>query len=98
METRFQSALAPQGYVCRVHIQLRGSDVSAFTVSVADGKCTVVPGLQGTPDATVAADADTYAGVALGTQRIEWAVLRGRIKLSPVATMRTFSKLFKPPA
>jgi hypothetical protein len=97
METRFLAAAAPAGYACRVHIQLRGSDVNAYTVSVADGKCSVAVGHHGTPNATVNADADTYVAVAFGKQRIEWAVLRGRISLSPISTMRTFSKLFKPP-
>lgn len=98
METRFMPAAAPAGYKCRVHIQLRGSDATTYTVDVSDGKCRVARGLEGTADAQVIADADTYAAVALGKQRIEWAVIRGRIQLSPISTMRTFSKLFRQPA
>ena len=95
METRFLPVAAPPGYSCRVHIQLSGSDTSAYTVDVAGGACTVASGLQGIPDARLTADADTYVAVALGKQRIEWAVLRGRIRLSPISTMRTFSRLFE---
>ena len=98
METRFLRDVAPHGYACRVHIQLRGADASAYTVQVADGRCTVAPGHHGTPDAQLVADAETYAAVALGKQRIEWAVLRGKIKVKPVSTMRAFSKLFEPPS
>ena len=98
MQTRFIPSAAPRGYVCRVHIHLRGSDVSTYTVHIANGKCTVVHGLEGEPDAQRKADADTYAAVALGKQRIEWAVMRRQIQLSPISTMRTFSKLFEQPS
>lgn len=97
METRFMPAMAPAGYTCRVHIRLRGSDSGAFTVNVANGACSVVRGLDGRPDAALDADADTYVAVALGKQRIEWAVLRGRIKIDGIPAMRIFSKLFRQP-
>lgn len=97
MPARFKSKAAPSGYRCRVHIQLRGADSGQYTVEVASGACTVASGLQGVADAKLDADAETYVAVALGKQRIEWAVLRGRISLSPIGTMRTFSSLFTPP-
>lgn len=97
METRFLPSAAAPGYSCRVHIQLRGREANAYTVIVSDGRCTVTTGLVGSADARLDADAETYTAVALGKQRIEWAVLRGRITLDPIPTMRTFSKLFRKP-
>lgn len=86
--------LAP-GYETNIHFNISGDNGGTFTVRVADGACTVTEGLDGTPKCVITTKDSIYEGIELGKENPQMAVMMGKIKLTNIAEMLTFTGLFE---
>ncbi len=77
------------------HFQLEGETGGEFTVSVADGQCTVTEGLQGEPDCVISALATDFEDAEEGRVNRQMAVMMGKIKISNLGAMLKFIGMFK---
>lgn len=77
------------------HFQLEGETGGEFTVSVADGQCTVTEGLSGEPDCVITALATDFEDAELGRVNRQMAVMMGKIKISNLGAMLKFIGMFK---
>ena len=91
---RFRSDRA-QGWNARFHFRFRDAARSDWTVVVEDGFCRTVEGHEGTPDCVVTTTEKTYLAIESGQQSPETAFLLGKVKVSNVAAMTRFGKLFR---
>jgi putative sterol carrier protein len=60
---------------------LTGEGGGDWAVRIADGACTVQPGIAEKPDVTIAMDADDYVKMTTGELQPVVAFMRGKIKL-----------------
>lgn len=76
------------------HFQLEGETGGDFTVSVADGACTVTEGLSGEADCIISAAANDFEDAEEGRVNKQMAVMMGKIKISNLGAMLKFMGLF----
>lgn len=76
------------------HFDLEGDSGGQFSVIIKDGNCTVHPKLIETADCMVTAPASVYEDVELGRLGPEMAIMSGKMKISNLAAMMGFVKLF----
>jgi putative sterol carrier protein len=93
--SRYRPEKAPSGYATTIHFDISGGNGGKFTVNVANGVCTVAEGHQGTAKCTVTTKDKTYENVELGRSNPQMAVMMGKIRLSNLSEMMTFSTLFR---
>lgn len=91
---RFRADRA-QGWNARFHFRFRDAARSDWTVLVEDGFCRTAEGHEGTPDCVVTTTEKTYLAIESGQQSPETAFLLGKVKVSNVAAMTRFGKLFR---
>jgi len=94
LPARFQPEKA-QGWKTVFHFDLSGTGGGKFTVRIEDGACRVESGLQGEAKCVVKASDNTYRDIELGKANPEIAFMMGKIKISNLAEMMQFTKLFK---
>jgi putative sterol carrier protein len=92
---RYRPEKAPADYATLMHFKIKGTNGGNFTVEIADGACSVTEGLYGTPKCIVSAKDSAYENVELGKSNPQMAVMMGKIKLSNISAMMTFSGLFR---
>ncbi len=85
-----------EGWSAVFHFVLKGADPAEWTVRIADGGCTVAPGLAGEPDCVVRMAADTYAGIESGAVNPQVAFMMGKVKVSDIGQMMRYIKAFRP--
>lgn len=90
---RFKKGKMPAYRGC-IHLTLTGDGGGTFTVTVSDDTCTVQEGHHGVPTCTVEADARLYADMETGKVRPEQALFSGKLRISDLGEMMTFSSLF----
>ena len=95
LANRYRPEKAPAGYATTVHFDISGGNGGKFTVNVANGLCTVKEGHEGAAKCTVTAKDKTYEDVELGRSNPQMAVMMGKIRLSNLSEMMTFSTLFR---
>lgn len=66
-----------------------------FTVVIANGMCQLTQGLNGRPNCVVKTKAKTYVQLELGEANPQMALMMGKVKVSNLAAMLEFSKLFR---
>lgn len=76
------------------HFKLEGEGGGEFTVSVANGACTVAEGLSGDADCVISASASDFEDAELGRTNKQMAVMMGKIKISNLGAMLKFLSLF----
>jgi len=91
---RFRADRA-QGWNARFHFRFRDAARSDWTVLVEDGFCRTLEGHEGAPDCVVTTTEKTYLAIESGQQSPETAFLLGKVKVSNVAAMTRFGKLFR---
>lgn len=77
------------------HFKLDGESGGEFTVSVGNGSCTAVEGLEGEPDCVISAAASDFEDAELGRVNKQMAVMMGKIKISNLGAMMKFLGMFK---
>ncbi len=77
------------------HFDLTGENAAQFTVSIADNVCNVTSGLIGQPDCTIKTDVSLHLDIERGKANPQWAYMTGKIKVSNIASMMQYMKLFK---
>ena len=60
---------------------LSGDDPSDYTVSIADGKATIIDGISDDAAATLSMDSDTFIGLQSGQVNPMTAFMTGKIKI-----------------
>jgi putative sterol carrier protein len=76
------------------HFDISGPNGGQFSVSVADGKCSVSEGLSGEPKCIVKATDKDYEDVELGRSNPQMAVMMGKIRVSNIGSMMKFTEMF----
>ncbi len=74
---------------------ISGNNGGQFTVTISDGKCIVIDGLDDDAECIVSAEDSIYKDVELGNMSPEIAVMGGQLKISNLMAMMSFSKLFR---
>ncbi|MFN8281983.1 MAG: SCP2 sterol-binding domain-containing protein [Chitinophagales bacterium] len=77
------------------HFVLDGETGGEFTVSVAEGVCTVTEGLSGEPDCVISAAASDFEDAEEGRVNRQMAVMMGKIKITNLGAMLKFIGMFK---
>ncbi len=85
-----------EGWRATFHFVLKGAEPCEWTVRIADGGCTVAPGLAGEPDCLVRMSAGTYVGIESGAVNPQVAFMMGKVKVSDIAQMMRYVKVFEP--
>jgi acyl-CoA dehydrogenase len=77
------------------HFDISGTEGGQFTVTIKKGKCSVELGLTGEAKCTVSVADKTYRDIELGKMKPEWAFMTGKIRMSDMAEMMQFTKMFR---
>lgn len=72
---------ASQGLNAVYHFVFRGSSAESATVTIRDQTCRVEPGLIGTPDLTLRADAESWLAFLRKEKSLPLLLLRGKLRL-----------------
>ena len=83
------------GWNARFHFRFRDAARPDWTVVIEDGFCRTLEGHDGTPDCVVTTTEKTYLAIESGQQSPETAFLLGKVKVSNIAAMTRFGKLFR---
>lgn len=83
------------GWNARFHFRFKDAARSDWTVVIDDGTCRALEGHDGAPDCVVTTTEKTYLAIESGQQSPETAFLLGKVKVSNVAAMTKFGKLFR---
>lgn len=94
VKTRFRKEKA-DGVTLIFHFDIAAPNACQYTISVANGDCSVSIGLIGTPDCLIEATGDAYVGLETGTINPQEALMSGLVKVSNLMNMLAFAKLFK---
>jgi len=78
-----------------IHFDISGDDGGKFTVNVENGVCTVKDGLFGEPKCIVKTKAKTYLKIESGKTNSQTAFMLGKIKVSNIAEMMQYTKMFR---
>lgn len=76
------------------HFKLEGETGGEFTVTVGNGTCTSVEGLEGEPDCVISAAATDFEDAELGRVNKQMAVMMGKIRISNLGAMMKFLTMF----
>lgn len=76
------------------HFKLEGEGGGEFTVTVANGTCTSVEGLDGEADCIISAAASDFEDAELGRVNKQMAVMMGKIRISNLGAMMKFLTMF----
>ncbi|MBL7784970.1 MAG: acyl-CoA dehydrogenase family protein [Chitinophagales bacterium] len=95
LPSRLKKHKVSADYDTTVHLDISGTNGGQFTVRVNNGSCTVEEGLSGTPKCVVTTSDSVYEGVETGRENAQMAVMFGKIKLTNIAEMMTFTGLFE---
>ncbi|MCX5843717.1 MAG: SCP2 sterol-binding domain-containing protein [Deltaproteobacteria bacterium] len=77
------------------HFDISGPEGGQFTAIVKKGQCSVERGLNGTAKCTVKVSDQTYKDIELGRTKAEVAFMTGKIRISDLAEMMQFTKMFR---
>lgn len=77
------------------HFKLEGDGGGEFTLSIENGVCTVVEGLNGEANCIISSIASDYEDAELGRVNKQMAVMMGKIKISNLSAMLKFISLFE---
>lgn len=77
------------------HFDISGPEGGQFTATIKKGQCTVERGLNGEAKCTVKVSDKTYKDVELGRTKAEVAFMTGKIRISDLAEMMQFTKMFR---
>lgn len=91
---RYKSTKKPD-YQTTVHFKISGERGGEFTVTIQNGSCRVSEGLHGEPKCIVTTKDKIYEDIELGRTNPQMAVMMGKIHLSNLPEMMTFTSLFK---
>lgn len=83
------------GWNARFHFRFRDAARPDWTVVIEDGFCRTLEGHDGAPDCVVTTTEKTYLAIESGQQSPETAFLLGKVKVSNIAAMTRFGKLFR---
>ena len=83
------------GWNARFHFRFKDASRPDWTVVIEDGFCRTLEGHDGTPDCVVTTTEKTYLAIESGQQSPETAFLLGKVKVSNIAAMTRFGKLFR---
>ncbi|MBK6340402.1 MAG: SCP2 sterol-binding domain-containing protein [Bacteroidetes bacterium] len=78
----------------RFHFELEGETGGNFTITVANGVCTSVEGLEGEADCVIRSLATDFEDAELGRTNKQMAVMMGKIKISNLGAMLKFLTMF----
>jgi acyl-CoA dehydrogenase len=95
LPSRLKAHKITPDYETNIHFNISGDNGGEFTVNIANGACTVADGLVGTPKCVITTKDSVYEGVELGKENPQMAVMMGKIKLTNIAEMMTFTGLFE---
>lgn len=76
------------------HFELEGPNGGHFTVEIKEGSCTVSDGHNGEAKCIVKAKDSDYEDVELGRSNPQMAVMMGKIKISNIGEMMSFTTYF----
>lgn len=76
------------------HFKLEGDGGGEFTVTVANGTCTSVEGLDGEADCIISAASSDFEDAELGRVNKQMAVMMGKIRISNLSAMMKFLTMF----
>lgn len=79
----------------RLHFEITAGDGHSFTVAIFDSTCTVIKGLEGTPNCVIKTKTNTYVKLELGQANPQMAYMMGKVKVSNIEAMLSFAKLFR---
>lgn len=82
------------GQTGNFQFKLEGDTGGEFTVTVADGQCTVQEGLHGEADCVISSLASDFEDAELGRVNRQMAVMMGKIKISNLGAMLKFIGMF----
>lgn len=91
---RFRPEKARGADLC-VHFQLDGAEILSYSISISNQNCTLMEGLQGTPDCLVTCKSELYIDLETGKANPQMALLKGKLKVSRLSVMMQFSKCFR---
>ncbi len=77
------------------HFDLTGKHAAQYTVSIEEGVCSVSSGLIGQPDCIIKTEVALHLDIEAGKTNPQWAYMTGKVKVSNIATMMQYMKLFK---
>ncbi|MFN7988443.1 MAG: acyl-CoA dehydrogenase family protein [Thermoanaerobaculia bacterium] len=83
------------GWNARFHFRFKDVPRSDWTVVIEDGFCRTLEGHDGAADCVVTTTEKTYLAIESGQQAPETAFLLGKVKVSNIAAMTKFGKLFR---
>ena len=83
------------GWSARFHFRFKDVPRSDWTVVIEDGSCRTLEGHDGAADCVVTTTEKTYLAIESGQQAPETAFLLGKVKVTNVAAMTRFGKLFR---
>jgi putative sterol carrier protein len=83
------------GWNARFHFRFKDVERSDWTVVIEDGSCRAFAGHDGAADCVVTTTEKTYLAIEGGLQAPETAFLLGKVKVSNIAAMTKFGKLFR---
>ncbi|HVO66240.1 MAG TPA: acyl-CoA dehydrogenase family protein [Syntrophales bacterium] len=77
------------------HFDISGPEGGQFTVKIRKGQCSVEPGFKGEAKCIVTVSDDTYRDIELSRLKPEAAFMSGKIRMSDMAEMMQFTRMFK---
>lgn len=77
------------------HFDISGEGGDAFTIHIHNNECRLEKGLSGTPDCVVKTSAENYVKLETGALNPQLALMTGKVKVSNIAGMVRFSKMFR---
>ena len=83
------------GWNARFHFRFKDVPRSDWTVVIEDGFCRTLEGHDGAADCVVTTTEKTYLAIESGQQAPETAFLLGKVKVTNIAAMTKFGKLFR---
>jgi len=90
----FQSGRA-KGIDAVYHLVFTGTETAEATVTIRQQTLDVRPGLVGTPDCAIRADAATWLGFIRKERSIVWAIIRGKVRVTGgLSRLKDFGRCF----
>lgn len=90
----FQSGQS-KGLNAVYHFRFVGAESAETTVTIREGRLKVEPGLIGTADCAITADAATWLGFLRKEKSIVWAIIRRKVRVKgPISLLSAFGRCF----